>query len=155
MVERIAILDFDVHLGNGTENIFRGDRRVLICSSFQYPLYPGNNPGSVPGHIVNCALSPGAGGAEFRKAVSEHWLPALEAFAPQMIFISAGFDGHRQDQLANWALVESDYNWITHQLKAVATTWSKGRIVSALEGGYELHALGRSVVAHLKALSDL
>ncbi|MDQ1242336.1 MAG: Histone deacetylase family protein, partial [Pseudomonadota bacterium] len=103
-LERVAILDFDVHLGNGTEDIFRGDRRVLICSSYQYPLYPGSNPGSVPGHIVNCPLPPGSGSDAFRAAVTQHWLPALEQFAPQMIFISAGFDGHAADDLAELRL---------------------------------------------------
>jgi len=90
-----------------------------------------------------------------RRAVEEHWLPALQAFQPEMIFISAGFDGHWQDEIADLLLVEADYTWLTQQLKTVATTWSKGRIVSVLEGGYELHALGRSVMAHIKVLSDL
>lgn len=151
---RIAIADFDVHHGNGTEDIFRDDPRVLLCSLFQHPLYPhtglsGNE------HIINVPLAAGAAGAEVRRAVSEHWLPVLQAFQPQMIFISAGFDAHWQDEIADLLLVEADYTWITQQLKAFATTYSQGRIVSTLEGGYEPHALGRSVLAHLKVLSDL
>ena len=151
-LERVAILDFDVHLGNGTEHIFRGDRRVLICSSYQYPLYPGSNPGSVPGHIVNCPLPPGSGSELFRKVVSEHWLPALEAFAPQMLFISAGFDAHAADDLAELRLTTADYAWVTDLACGVAARHAKHRIVSTLEGGYELAALAASAVAHIDRL---
>jgi acetoin utilization deacetylase AcuC-like enzyme len=153
-LNRIAIADFDVHHGNGTEDIFRDDPRVLLCSLFQHPLYPYTGlTGS--DHIINVPLAEGTDGAGMRRAVLEQWLPALQAFQPEMIFIAAGFDGHWQDEVADLALVEADYTWITQQLKAVATTWSQGRIVSVLEGGYELHALGRSAMAHLKVLSDL
>ncbi len=153
-LSRIAIADFDVHHGNGTEAIFRDDPRVLLCSLFQHPLYPhtdsiGND------HVINVPLSEGMDGSDLRRAVMEQWLPALQTFQPEMIFISAGFDGHWQDEIADLALVESDYTWITQQLKAIAANCAKGRIVSALEGGYELHALGRSVLAHIKVLSDL
>jgi acetoin utilization deacetylase AcuC-like enzyme len=151
-LERVAILDFDVHLGNGTEDIFRHDPRVLICSSFQYPLYPGQNPGSVPGRIVNCPLPPGAGSAEFRAAVTTHWLPALEQFAPQLLFVSAGFDAHAADDLAELRLSTADYAWITDQACAVAARHCAGRIVSTLEGGYDLPALAASAAAHIDRL---
>jgi len=151
-LRRVAILDFDVHLGNGTEDIFKGDERVLICSSFQYPLYPGLNPGSVPGHIVNCALPAGAGGAEFRAAVTQHWLPALEQFAPELVLISAGFDAHQADDLAELRLVAGDYAWVTEAACAVASRHCGGRIVSTLEGGYELSALATSAVTHIDRL---
>jgi acetoin utilization deacetylase AcuC-like enzyme len=151
-LERVAILDFDVHLGNGTEHIFRGDQRVMICSSYQYPLYPGLNPGSVPGHIVNCPLPPGSGSELFRKAISECWLPALEAFAPQMVFISAGFDGHAADELAELRLTTADYAWVTDLACGVAARHAKHRIVSTLEGGYDLAALAASAVTHIDRL---
>jgi acetoin utilization deacetylase AcuC-like enzyme len=148
-LERVAILDFDVHLGNGTEDIFKGDRRVLICSSFQYPLYPGANPGSVPGHIVNCPLPPGTGSEGFREAVTEHWLPELEAFEPQLVFISAGFDAHAADDLAELRLSTADYAWITSVACGVADRHAGGRVISTLEGGYDLSALAASAVAHI------
>jgi len=151
-LDRVAILDFDVHLGNGTEDIFRGDRRVLICSSYQYPLYPGLNPGSVPGHIINCPLPPGSGSEAFRSAVPEHWLPALEAFEPQMLFISAGFDAHAADDLGELRLTTSDYAWVTDRACAVAARHAHHRVVSTLEGGYELDALAASVATHIDRL---
>jgi acetoin utilization deacetylase AcuC-like enzyme len=137
-LERVAILDFDVHLGNGTEDIFRNDGRILLCSSYQYPLYPDIDPPSVPGHIVNCPLPPGSGSDEFRRAVTKWWLPALEAFSPQMLFVSAGFDAHDADPLAELHLTRCDYGWVTEQVCAVAERHSRGRIVSTLEGGYDL-----------------
>ena len=151
-LERVAILDFDVHLGNGTEDIFRDDDRVLLCSLFQYPLYPDMNPPSVPGRIVNCPLPAESGSAEFRAAVTGHWLPALEAFAPQMIFVSAGFDAHASDPLAELRLATDDYAWITDAACAVADRHASGRIVSTLEGGYDLKALASSGVAHIERL---
>jgi acetoin utilization deacetylase AcuC-like enzyme len=151
-LDRVAILDFDVHLGNGTEDIFRGDRRVLICSSFQYPLYPGNNPGSVPGHIVNCPLPPGTGSEGFRKAVTEHWLPELEAFRPQMLFISAGFDAHAADDMAELRFTTADYAWVTDLACGVAARHCHNRVVSTLEGGYELAALAASAATHIDRL---
>lgn len=153
-LSRIAIADFDVHHGNGTEDIFRDDPRVLLCSLFQHPLYPHTGSAGSD-HVINVPLAEGTDSVGMRHAVTEHWLPALQAFRPEMIFICAGFDGHWQDEIADLALVEADYTWITQQLKAIAAAWSKGRIVSALEGGYELHALGRSAMAHIKVLSDL
>jgi acetoin utilization deacetylase AcuC-like enzyme len=151
-LERVAILDFDVHLGNGTEDVFRRDDRVLICSTFQYPLYPNLNPGSVPGHIVNCALPPGSGSAEFRSAITARWLPALEAFGPQLMFVSAGFDGHASDDLAELRLATADYAWVTEEVCRVAAQCAGGRVVSTLEGGYELGALAASAAAHIDAL---
>lgn len=151
-LDRIAILDFDVHFGNGTEDIFRHDGRVLLCSTFQYPLYPNLNPGSVPGRIVNCALPPGSGSDPFRAAVSQHWLPALEAFEPQLVFVSAGFDGHASDGLAELRLGTADYAWITEAVCCIAAGSARGRIVSTLEGGYSLPALAASAAAHVDAL---
>ncbi len=151
-LERIAIADFDVHHGNGTEDIFRHDPRVLFCSSFQHPFYPYSGHASDTRNLVAVPLPAGTDGAHFRKAVAEHWLPALEAFRPQFVFISAGFDGHVLDDMSGWQLVEADYGWVTKELVSIATSHAEGRIVSMLEGGYEPGALGRSVVAHLNAL---
>ena len=149
---RIAILDFDVHLGNGTEDIFRDDPRVLICSLYQYPLYPDLDPPSVPGRIVNCPLPPGAGSDEFRSAVVERWLPALEDHAPELLFVSAGFDAHAADPLAELRLASEDYAWVTTEVCAVADRHAGGRVVSTLEGGYDLAALGQAGAAHVAAL---
>lgn len=151
-VERVALADFDVHHGNGSENIFGGDRRVLMVSTFQHPLYPFS--GTVPrgSNMVNIPLAPRSGGEGLRAAVLHHWLPALEDFRPQLIFVSAGFDAHREDDMANLGWGESDYAWITRELVGVANRHAQGRIVSSLEGGYALSALGRSVAAHLGVL---
>ncbi len=151
-LERIAIIDFDVHHGNGTEDIFRNDPRVFFGSSFQYPFYPYSGYINGCDHIVNIPLPSGTAGDTFRQKVEENWLPALDAFKPQLVMISAGFDGHIEDDIAHFRLRESDYSWITTQLKVVADKYAEGRIVSVLEGGYALNALGRSVVAHLDAL---
>ena len=151
-LSRVAIVDFDVHHGNGTEEIFSDDPRVLMVSTFQYPLYPYSGLDNPAPNMVNIPLSAGNGGAEFREAVAAHWLPALERHAPELILISAGFDAHREDPLAGLAFVEDDYGWVTRQLVDVAERHAKGRIVSTLEGGYALSALGRSVVAHLREL---
>ena len=154
-LERVAIADFDVHHGNGTEQIFRADERVLMVSTFQHPFYPYSGIDGNSERMVNIPLTAHSGGDKFRAAVQEHWLPALESFKPQMIFISAGFDAHRDDDMAMLRLTEADYAWVTGQLKAVADRHAGGRIVAMLEGGYELHALGRSVAAHIKALGEL
>lgn len=151
-LERVAIADFDVHHGNGTEDIFRHDPRVLFCSSFQHPFYPHSGHASDTRNLVAVPLPAGTDGADFREAVRTHWLPALEAFRPQFLFISAGFDGHVLDDMSGWKLVESDYGWITEQLVSIAKVHAGGRIVSMLEGGYEPGALARSVIAHLNAL---
>jgi len=149
---RIAIADFDVHHGNGTEEIFRDDPRVLMVSIFQHPFYPESGIEGRSERMVNIPLGAGAGSAEVREAVTAHWLPALERFAPQMIFVSAGFDAHRDDGMAMLRLVEADYAWITEILRSAALRSASGRIVSVLEGGYDLHVLGRCVEAHLRAL---
>jgi acetoin utilization deacetylase AcuC-like enzyme len=154
-LQRVAIADFDVHHGNGTEEIFHDDPRVMLCSTFQHPFYPYVGADSGNEHIVNAPLSAGTGGEEFRAAVTQHWLPALERFQPELLLISAGFDAHRDDDMAMLNLTEPDYAWVTGALKDIAGKFAHGRIVSALEGGYELHALGRSALAHIKVLSGL
>jgi len=154
-LQRVAIADFDVHHGNGTEEIFHDDARVMLCSTFRHPYYPYSGTGSGNDHIINVPLAAGCNGTGFRAAVSEHWLPALEHFQPQLILISAGFDAHREDDMGGLALQEADYRWVTEALKDVAKRHASGRIVSALEGGYALSALGRSVMAHIKSLADL
>lgn len=150
-LERVAIVDFDVHHGNGTEDIVDGDERVLFCSTFQHPFYPNTGLDPASANIVNSPLAAGADGAAFRDTVTRHWLPRLEAFAPQLIMISAGFDAHQADDMGGLNLVDSDYAWVTRRLCEQADRSAGGRIVSSLEGGYELHALARSVEAHLKA----
>jgi len=150
-LQRIAIVDFDVHHGNGTEDIVSGDERVLFCSTFQHPFYPHSGYDSTAPNIVNAPLPQGAGSEEFRHAVQASWLPRLEAFAPELILVSAGFDAHQADEMAGLNLVDADYAWVTSALCAQAERSAAGRIVSSLEGGYDLHALARSVEAHLKA----
>jgi acetoin utilization deacetylase AcuC-like enzyme len=154
-LERVAIVDFDVHHGNGTEDIIAGDERVLMASFFQHPLYPGT--GAVPRgtNMVNVPVPPYSRGGEVREAIEQMWLPRLEDFRPQMLFVSAGFDAHREDDLGQLGLVEADYAWITHRLKDLAERHAGGRIVSCLEGGYNLSALARSVAAHLRVLADV
>ncbi|WP_026354283.1 histone deacetylase family protein [Massilia niastensis] len=154
-LERVAIIDFDVHHGNGTADSFRNDPRVLMASFFQHPFYPYSDPEPITATSVNVPVPACSNGEAVRKLVQEHWLPALHAFKPQMIFVSAGFDGHRDDDMGGIGLVEADYAWITRQVMEVARQYANGRIVSCLEGGYALSALGRSVVAHLKVLAEL
>jgi acetoin utilization deacetylase AcuC-like enzyme len=154
-LERVAIVDFDVHHGNGTDESFRDDPRVLMASFYQHPFYPYTEPTPVTATSVNIPVPAYSGGDVVRKIVLEQWLPALHAHRPQMIFISAGFDAHKEDDLGGMALVEADYAWMTHQLVEVAREHAQGRIVSCLEGGYNLSALGRSVAAHVKALAEL
>lgn len=151
-IERVAILDFDAHHGNGTEDIFATEPRVLFCSTFQHPHYPYSGTAPTAQHVINTPLPVGSGGTRFRQAVEAYWLPALETFKPQLVMISAGFDAHRDDELAQLNFDESDYSWVTQQIKQVADRYAQGRIVSTLEGGYDTDALGRSVVAHLQAL---
>jgi len=153
-VQRVAVADFDVHHGNGTESIFHDDPRVLMVSTFQHPFYPYSGVDGRSGRMVNVPLPAYSPPQAFRAAVEEAWLPALEAFRPEMIFVSAGFDAHREDDMAMLNLTEADYAWVTTQLKAVAARHAGGRIVSVLEGGYALSALGRSVVAHIRVLGD-
>lgn len=154
-LRRVAIVDFDVHHGNGTEDIFSDDRRVLMVSTFQHPFYPYSGTEQPAENMVNVPLPAGAGSKNFREAVTTQWLPALEAFQPQMIFFSAGFDAHIEDDMAMLRLVDADYAWVTEQIKAVADRHAGGRIVSVLEGGYSLSALARSVVAHVRVLGGL
>jgi len=154
-LQRVAIVDFDVHHGNGTEEAFIDEPRVLMTSFFQHPFYPYPDIGRHYPNMVNVPLAAYTKGDEVRRVVAEKWLPALHAHRPEMIFISAGFDAHREDELGQMGLVEADYAWITRQIVQVAREHAKGRIVSCLEGGYNLSALGRSVVAHLKVLADI
>jgi len=154
-LQRVAIADFDVHHGNGTENIFHDEPRVMLCSTFQHPFYPYCGADSGNDHIINVPLAAGSGREEFRAAVTQHWLPALERFQPELLLVSAGFDAHRDDDMAMLRLNEADYAWVTETLKRIAEKYAQRRIVSVLEGGYELHALGRSALAHLKVLSGL
>ncbi len=152
--ERVAVVDFDVHHGNGTEEILHDDPRVLMVSTFQHPFYPycGDKPQGPNMH--NVPLKAGSGGREFREAVENVWLPLLHDFQPQMLFISAGFDAHREDDMGSLGLTEADYEWVTRHLLQIADQYCAGRIVSVLEGGYDLSALGRSVAAHIRVLSD-
>lgn len=154
-LSRVAILDFDVHHGNGTEDIVAGDPRILFCSSFQHPFYPGDYRPNVADQRVNVPLAAGTGSAQFREAIEVQWLPALEHFQPEMLFISAGFDAHMEDPLAGLALVDEDYAWITRRLLDVADKHCGGKVVSMLEGGYALPALGRSATAHVRELMHL
>ncbi len=152
-VERVAILDFDVHHGNGTVDICRDHPQILVCSSFQSPYYPNRLDDIVQPNIVNTPLAAGSSGSTFRAAVERDWLPALEAHQPDIVFVSAGFDAHVDDPLADLRLVEEDYRWVTQFIVAVANQYAQGRVVSTLEGGYDLDALARSVTAHIEALA--
>jgi acetoin utilization deacetylase AcuC-like enzyme len=151
-ITRVALIDFDVHHGNGSEDILAGDDQVLMVSTFQHPLYP--YLGEIPkgANMVNVPLPPRTRGDALKKVVEERWLPALESFRPEIIFISAGFDAHRDDDMANLGWVEADYAWLTARIVDVAERHAKGRIVSVLEGGYALDALARSVAAHVGVL---
>ena len=151
-LERVAIVDFDVHHGNGTEDAFRDEPRVLMVSTFEHPFYPGSGVEGRSERMVNVPLSAGAGSREFRAAVEQEWLPALDRFQPQMLFVSAGFDAHRDDGMAFLRLQEADYEWVTAHVREVAARHAGGRIVSLLEGGYDLDVLGRCVAVHLRAL---
>lgn len=154
-LQRVAILDFDVHHGDGTEDIFHDNSKVMLCSTFRHPFYPYTGAESGNDHIINVPLAARTSGTEFREAVTQHWLPALDHFQPEFLLISAGFDAHYEDDMGGLALKEADYLWITETLKQVAKKHAQGRIVSILEGGYALHALGRCVMTHVKSLSEL
>ncbi len=154
-LERVAIVDFDVHHGDGTEEIFRNDERVLMVSIFQHPFYPYSGIEGRSDRMVNVPLPAYSAGKEFRAAVEGHWLPALKRHEPEILFISAGFDAHRDDDMAMLGFVEADYVWVTERIRQATAKSAQGRIVSSLEGGYDLSALGRSVAAHVKALADL
>ncbi len=152
---RVAVIDFDVHHGNGTEEILANDERVLMASFFQHPFYPYTGTEHPAKNMVNVPLPAGTKGDVVRQVVDEVWLPRLEQFKPQMIFISAGFDAHREDDLGQMGLVEADYAYITQRLMEIAARHGRNRIVSTLEGGYNLSALARSVAAHVKTLAQI
>ena len=153
-IKRVAILDFDVHHGNGTEEIFAEEPNVMLCSTFQHPYYPYQGADTESDHIINTPLAANAGGEEFRAAVMGDWIPNVTRFQPDLILISAGFDAHKEDPLAYLKLTDDDYSWVTAEIVKLANGFSKGRIVSTLEGGYNLDALGRSVTEHIRVLLD-
>ena len=153
-LQRVAIVDFDVHHGNGTEDIVAGDDRILMVSFYQHPFYPYGGSTSTAGNLLNMPVPAYTKGQEVRELVEHCWIPRLEEFAPELVFISAGFDAHREDDLGQMGLTEEDYAWITWRLKNVAKRHAQGRIVSCLEGGYNLTALARSVEAHVRALTE-
>ena len=154
-LQRVAIADFDVHHGNGTEDIVAGDERILMASFYQHPFYPLDYVHSTAANLVNVPVPAYIKGAEVREIIENTWMPRLEEFKPEMIFISAGFDSHREDDMGQMGLVESDFAWITQRLMDVAKRHAKGRIVSCLEGGYTLSSLARSVEAHIRVLADV
>ncbi len=154
-LKRVAVVDFDVHHGNGTEDILSNDERVLMVGIFQHPFYPYSGFGEHADNMVNLPIPAFTRGPAIREQIEKNWLPRLEAFKPEMIFVSAGFDAHREDDLGQLGLVEADYTWITQQIKAIADKYAQGRIVSCLEGGYNLSALARSVEAHVRALAEV
>ena len=151
-MERVAILDFDVHHGNGTEDIFQDEDRVLFCSTFQHPFYPFTPLLPDSPTRVSVPLAAGSGSDQFRTAVTEQWLPALEAWQPDIVFVSAGFDAHVADEMSHVHLVDDDFRWVTERIVEVASATASNRIVSALEGGYEFHSLARCVEQHLRVL---
>lgn len=153
-LSRVAIVDFDVHHGNGTESIVAGDDRIMFCSSFQHPFYPFSG-GDITTQPANCDFVPldaGTKGLAYRESVV-HWFEKLKAFKPELILVSAGFDGHAEDPMGHMRLVEDDFSWISQQIHDVAVSCANGRVVSMLEGGYDLSSLGRSIVAHIKGLT--
>ena len=154
-LKRVAIVDFDVHHGNGTEDIVAGDDRILMVSFFQHPFYPYGGSQSEASNLVNLPVPAYTKGLDVRELIESMWIPRLHEHRPEMIFISAGFDAHREDDLGQMGLVEQDYAWITQRMKDIAQKYAKGRIVSCLEGGYNLSALARSVEAHLRVLADV
>jgi acetoin utilization deacetylase AcuC-like enzyme len=152
---RVAVVDFDVHHGNGSQDIFWSDASVMYCSTHQMPLYPGTGAKSESGehdNIINAPLSAGDGGERFREAFQSRILPRLSSFGPELIVISAGFDAHKRDPLANLQLVDTDFAWVTKALMEVADKTAQGRVISVLEGGYDLEGLSQSAAAHVTAL---
>lgn len=154
-LKRVAVIDFDVHHGNGTEDILAGDERALMVGFFQHPFFPYSGDTPKGENMLNIGVPAHTNGAEIKQIVEQIWLPKLEAFAPEFIFISAGFDAHREDDMGQMALVESDYAWLTQVIKDIADKYAGGRIVSSLEGGYIPDALGRCVEAHLRVLAGI
>ncbi len=154
-LKKVAIVDFDVHHGNGTEDIFKRDERVLFCSTFQHPFFPYTPLLENTTNRVSVPLVAAAKGEEFRNAVTNFWVPTIQAFQPEMIFISAGFDAHRDDDMSSVSLTDADFVWVTEQIVQLANTFAGGRMVSVLEGGYELKSLARCVDAHLRVLMGI
>ena len=154
-LERVAIVDFDVHHGNGTEDIFQDEGRVLFCSTFEHPFYPFTPLLENTANRISVPLDATAKSDEFRAAVTDHWLPALEAFQPEFVFVSAGFDAHRDDDMSHVALTDADFKWVSERIVEIANQSASGRIVSVLEGGYELKSLARCVDAHIRVLMGL
>lgn len=154
-LDRVAVVDFDVHHGNGTEDILAGDERVLMVGIFQHPFYPHTDIDHPAANMLNLPVPAYTKGMDVRELIEAMWMPRLEAFRPQMIFISAGFDAHRDDELGQLRLNEQDFAWITERVRGVAQRHARGRIVSMLEGGYHLDALATSVEAHVRVLADL
>lgn len=154
-LKRVAVVDFDVHHGNGTEDILAGDPRALMVSIFQHPFYPYCGDQEPASNMLNVPVPAYTKGMEVRDIVDMVWMPRLEAFKPEMIFVSAGFDAHREDDMGQLSLNEQDYAWITMRVKDVARRFAQGRIVSCLEGGYMMGPLARSVEAHVRVLADL
>jgi acetoin utilization deacetylase AcuC-like enzyme len=154
-LERVAIVDFDVHHGNGTEDIFENDEHVLMASIFQHPFYPYSGTDNPAPNMFNVPLAAGSGSKELKAAVREQWLPALEEFKPELVVFSAGFDAHAEDEMAMLRFNDADYAWVTAQVKSIAERYAKGRMVSMLEGGYALSALGRSAIQHIKVMAGL
>ncbi|WP_404363574.1 histone deacetylase family protein [Marinobacter sp.] len=151
-LERIAIVDFDVHQGNGTVDIVQGDERILMCSSFQHPFYPHSHVHRLASNIINTPIAADTSAADYRRQIEAGWLHALQNFRPQLVLVSAGFDGHRQDPMAELNLEAADYRWLTDLLTSVAHDHANDRLISTLEGGYHLRALAESVNAHLEGL---
>jgi len=154
-LERVAIVDFDVHHGNGTEDIFKADSKVLYASSYQHPFFPYADPGASHDNILHMPLEAGSGSDAFRTIITEQLLPRLESFKPQLIMISAGFDAHKEDPMGQLRLEESDYVWITERLMEMADKHCEGKIISVLEGGYNIDALGRAAFGHIRSLMKL
>lgn len=154
-LKKIAVVDFDVHQGNGTEDILIGDDRILYCSTFQHPFFPYTTLPENSDRVISIPLDATARSEEFRSAISDHWLPALQRFEPEMIFVSAGFDAHRDDDMSYVCLTDADFLWVSEQIMKQAEASASGRIVSVLEGGYEFHSLARCVEGHLRVLMGL
>jgi len=154
-LKKVAVVDFDVHQANGTENILIGDDRVLYCSIFQHPFFPYTPLPENSEHVISIPLDASASSTEFRAAITDHWLPALEQFEPEMIFVSAGFDAHRDDEMSYVSLTDADFRWVSEEIVRMADISASGRIVSALEGGYEVHSLARCVEAHMRVMMGL
>ena len=154
-LKKVAVVDFDVHQANGTENILIGDDRVLYCSIFQHPFFPYTPLPENNERVISIPLDATASSTEFRAAVTDHWLPALEQFEPEMIFVSAGFDAHRDDEMSYVSLTDADFRWVSEEIVRMADISASGRIVSALEGGYDIHSLARCVESHIRVLMGL